>query len=120
MKALQDLGLKWALSADPKGEAPRSSTLAFLPSTTTLTRLRTRSTPRAVPPIPSRSSSVLFHAYDFQGLGARGQLTHAQFVDLLDWTAAQPDVRIKSLGPLMTGTERLGVRRVCDASSTRS
>ncbi|UCD49467.1 MAG: DUF2334 domain-containing protein [Phycisphaerales bacterium] len=94
IKAAEESGIEY-FSADMRGPADSSSSMAFLPCTCSLTRLKEAVASARTAPGPDPIIVVLFHAYDFlESDPARGVMTFDQFKETLRWLTDQPDVRV--------------------------
>ncbi len=109
--ALEETGFSM-LSANEKGLILKGSNIKYLPTSCGLTELRDaiRAARR------SRDNQplvvVLLHDYDFLDINPQiGEITFRDFTDLVDWTAAQEDVHILSIGQAGEWIEDLGADR---------
>jgi len=111
VRALEELGFS-TLSARRKVKAPKDSTLNFLPTTCSLSKLRdavkaARRSPDVQPVIVA-----LFHAFDFLEVDEkRGNTTYQEFSDLLHWLRLQEDVRLLSISQATKVINDLSVDR---------
>ena len=98
VRALEMTGFK-TLSASVFGVVPTHTSLNLMPGSCDLTHLKKAVLIARRNPDPHPVIVVLFHQYDFREINPlRGHLTYPDFVGLLQWIAAQPDLRPSTLG----------------------
>ena len=109
---LERLGFhSFSSSINEAVDIPRSSRLKYLPSTSSLSRVRTRvDTARR---IDDRQPIivVLFHSTDFAEDNPHGGITLEEFGGLLDWLTAQKDVQIVSMEQAVNVVDDLSADR---------
>ncbi len=118
--ALETLGFE-VISADWKGVATTQTPLRFVPATAELSQLR--DAVAAARRSADRHPVVvaLFHPYDFAAVDpARGSWSLEEFGVLLDWLAAQPDVRVVSIARSIGMVTGLGADRFRAAAAWRA
>jgi peptidoglycan/xylan/chitin deacetylase (PgdA/CDA1 family) len=114
IKALEQLDFK-LLSAEVPGDSPSSSTLMFLPATTGLRQLRRAVATARRSPFQGQIIVAPFHRFDFLERNPQhGRLSYADFEDLLDWTASQSDVQVRSLSDIVGSGINLGAGRLAE------
>lgn len=112
LRALEETGFQ-AISADWKGTAQPAHRLRFVPATTGLGRLRDAVSAARRAPDLNPLVVALFHPYDFDEVDTtRGTWTREDFAKLLDWLAAQPDVRVLSIAQALDAIPDLGADRL--------
>lgn len=109
--ALERAGIR-CLSASMLGSAPTASSLLFFPQTCSLMQARAAIESARRDKDASALIMPLFHQFDFlENDPVRGRWTLTDFEDLLQWIAAQPDVRVRTVGQTMDEGHDLGVPR---------
>ena len=100
IRAVESSGFTY-FSADMHGPADSTSSMTFLPYTSSLTTIKEVIACARAAPDPEPVVVMLFHGYDFLEVDAsRGVLTFDQFLATLQWFSQQPDVRIVRMDEL--------------------
>jgi len=102
------------ISADANGYFDEQSTLSFLPTTKQeLAALRRSIALARLVPDPQPIVVLVFHEYDFTlDSAVAGKFAPEQYADLLCWINAQKDIKVISMGEVISAEHDLGVERL--------
>jgi len=112
IRAVESSGFA-TFSADMHGPADSTSSMTFLPYTSSLTTIKEVIACARAAPDPEPIVVMLFHGYDFLEVDAsRGVMTFDQFLETLQWFSQQQDVRVVRMDALSElGRGRYAVNR---------
>ena len=104
LRVLEEAGVT-TISADRDGEIGSPSHLKFLPFTTRLRFMRRAVAVAASAPNGPPHIVVLFHPFDFTEVDPEGTFSLPRFVELLDWTLAQPHVKVTRISDAVSAAD---------------